>query len=255
MEKRKRNLKTGRFVSNFNAKEFVLKSPGGDVYFVRNLLHFARENMVLFENVVNPKMSFDDKAAAVRRHLSCVAPWKTWRKRSRFGWTWHDEPSGASPVRRVILSLGSNIAPRHEWIDKAVQEISTLPDARDVRRSPLYETAPDDVPEAFRDQKFLNGIVTLETRIHPLEILKATQAIEDRLGRTRDGTHGAPRTIDIDVIAIDNVHVQYPDLLVPHPRATARRFVLQPLADLLPDYRLMRQTLTVSELLQQLDAN
>ena len=147
----------------------------------------------------------------------------------------------------VILSLGSNIEPRLGWIEKAVQEISALPGIHNLHRSPLYETPPQDVPEAFRDRPFLNGIVTFETRIAPPALLKATQAIETRLGRTRDGTYGSPRTIDIDIIDIEGVRVATPELTLPHPRAATRRFVLQPLADLLPDHRLSGHDETVSE--------
>ena len=157
-------------------------------------------------------------------------------------------------MRRVILSLGSNIEPRLRWIENAVEELSALPDVRDVRRSPRYETDPDGVPEMFRNMPFLNGIVTLETRTPPLEFLKLIQAIENRLGRTRDGTHGTPRTIDIDIIAIDNVRITRPELIIPHPRAMTRRFVLQPLADLLPDFHFPGQTQSVTDLLRDLDA-
>jgi len=153
-----------------------------------------------------------------------------------------------------VLSLGSNIEPRLAWIEKAVGEISALPDVRDVRCSPLYESVPDGVPEAFRDLPFLNGVVTLETRTPPHEFLRAVQGIERRLGRTRDGTHGSPRTIDIDIVAMGDVCIATPDLTLPHPRAMARRFVLQPLADLLPDFRFPGQGLPVGELLGRLDA-
>jgi 2-amino-4-hydroxy-6-hydroxymethyldihydropteridine diphosphokinase len=144
-----------------------------------------------------------------------------------------------SKTHRVILSLGSNIAPRFEWIEKAVQEISALPSVRDLRISPLYLSDPENVPDKFRNQPFLNGIVIFEMRVQdPLDFLKTLQAIENRLGRTRDGTYGSPRTIDIDIIDIEGSRDARPYLIRPHPRAATRRFVLQPLADLLPDHRL-----------------
>ena len=152
----------------------------------------------------------------------------------------------------VILSLGSNIEPRREWIEKAVDALSALPGVRDVRCSPLYETAPEGVPEALLDRPFLNGVVTLVTGMEPHDLLRATQTIEARMGRVRDGVYGSPRTVDIDIITFGDVCIDIPTLRIPHPRAAVRRFVLQPLADLLPDYRLPGQTQTVSEILARM---
>ena len=154
--------------------------------------------------------------------------------------------------KMVILSLGSNIEPRREWIEKAVGALALVAGVRDVRCSPLYETVPDGVPVAFREMPFLNGVVTLVTGMEPLALLEATQAVEARLGRVRDGVYGSPRTIDIDIVAFGDVCVNTPTLVIPHPRAVTRRFVLQPLADLLPDYRFPGQTLTVSEILARM---
>jgi len=155
-------------------------------------------------------------------------------------------------MRRVILSLGSNIEPRREWIAQATQAIANLPGIRNLCCSPLYETLPEDVPEEFRTQLFVNGIVTFEACVPcPREFLRTLQAIEDRLGRTRDRGKGVPRTIDIDIVDIERMRVARPDLFVPHLKAATRRFVLQPLADLLPGHRLEGQTATVRELLEQ----
>ena len=253
-KKTKNHPKTGHFLTNKGAKEYSLKSPTGEMFICRNLAHFILHNMELFSEIFGGIEYV--RFTAVRAALTALAPWRQEARESKSwnGWTWHDDSAGYRPMRRVIFSLGSNIEPCRTWIDKAAEALAALPDARDVRRSPLYETAPnDDVPEMFRNLPFLNGIVTLETRTHPLELLKVTQAIENSLGRTHDGVHGSPRTIDIDIIAIDNVRVARPELLVPHPRAMTRRFVLQPLADLLPDFRFPGQTQSVSDLLRELD--
>ena len=239
-------------MTHVNAKEYSLKSPTGEVFLLRSLTYFIRQNMDLFQRTDRGKATIS--LETIRTYIACLVPKKVKNKLAVWqGWTWYNESAYSRTPRRVILSLGSNIEPRLEWIDKAVEALSALPNVRDVRRSPLYETVPDDVPEQFRDQPYLNGIVTLEASMHPLKLLKATQAIERRLGRKRNGVHGSPRTIDIDIIAIDNVRVARPELLVPHPRAMTRRFVLQPLADLLPDFRFPGQTQTVSDLLRQLD--
>ena len=237
-------------MTNKAAKMYSLVSPSGEVFIVRNLALFIKSNFELFEDIFGDAAA--SKFTSIRGGLTALAPWRKGRQDEWYGWRWYDDSVSHRPMRRTILSLGSNIAPCRVWIDKAVEALSALPDVRDVRRSPLYETVPEDVPELFRDLSFLNGIVTLETRTPPLEFLKVLQGIEERLGRTRDGIHGTPRTIDIDIIAIDHVRVATPDLLVPHPRAMTRRFVLQPLADLLPDYRFPGQTETVSEMLRRL---
>ncbi|MCL2104352.1 MAG: 2-amino-4-hydroxy-6-hydroxymethyldihydropteridine diphosphokinase [Kiritimatiellaeota bacterium] len=250
-EKSAANPKTGHFVTNINAKDYSLTRPPGEVFIFRNMSYFTDNYWDVILNTSRSQMT-NGKAKA-RWKLEMILPWRanvihTWNE-----WKWYDPSVGYQPMRKVILSLGSNIEPRREWIEKAVQEIAALPDIRDLRQSPLYETAPEDVPEEFRDQPFLNGIVTFETRVPcPREFLKILQAIEDRLGRTRDGVHGSPRTIDIDIIDIELMRVIRPELVVPHPRAAKRRFVLQPLVDLLPDHRLFRHDGTVSELLQQL---
>jgi len=250
-EKNKLNPKLGPFMTNKCAKEYSLKSPAGEVFFIRNLAYFVRHNTEQFEEI------YRDAAVTqiiIRSALIRLTPWHkpSAKLKSWHGWSWYDDSVGHIPMRRVILSLGSNIEPRLTWIDKAVEALSALPDIRDVRCSPLYETAPDNVPEMFSNLPFLNGIVTLETRMDPLRLLKVTQAIEKTLGRMHGGVHGAPRTIDIDIIAIEGVRVARPELTVPHPRALTRRFVLQPLADLLPDFHFPDHTQSVSEILAQM---
>lgn len=231
-------------------QDYSLMSPSGVVFIGRNYARFVAEHQELFAGI--SASAENAKAEAADVALMKLAPWVRHRRPSWNGWTWYGAPASPQPLRRAILSLGSNIEPRLAWIEKAVKALSAQPDFCDLRRSPIYETVPEDVPEAFRAQPFLNGIVTLKTRLVPDALLKATQAIENSLGRTRDGTRNAPRTIDIDIIALGDIVVIAPDLILPHPRAATRRFVLQPLADILPNYRLPGQTATVSELLQQL---
>ena len=251
-EKAATNPKSGPFLTNQGAKDYSLISPKGNVYFIRNLALFIKNNMNLFAGVskTGRKPSF----ATLRSLLTTLAPWRKDQTEQWRDWRWYD-PSGRGhqPMRTVILSLGSNIEPRNDWIEKAVQEIAALPDVRDLRRSPLYLSDPENVPEESRDQPFLNGIVTFKTRVSdPRKFLKTLQAIEKRLGRKHDAPPGSPRTIDIDIIDIEKMRVVRPELLVPHPRAATRRFVLQPLTDLLPNHRFFMHDETVSDLLLKL---
>jgi 7,8-dihydro-6-hydroxymethylpterin-pyrophosphokinase len=151
-------------------------------------------------------------------------------------------------VTRVLLGLGSNLGDRRAHLRDAV---SSLPGVTAV--SDVYETDPVGGPEQDR---YLNVVVALDvpivlaggsprapeelasagapTPITPLELLAICQRIESAAGRVRDVRWG-PRTLDVDVLWIDGIELDDPDLTVPHPRMFERRFVLAPLAELAPD--------------------
>ena len=152
----------------------------------------------------------------------------------------------------VILSLGSNIEPRKGYLDQAIQALAALSGTQHLRCSSVHETEPVGVPEAEAGLLFLNAVVVLETPLSPHAFSTAIHAIEDRLGRTRTGAHGAARTLDIDIIAFGDMLMNTPELTLPHPQAHHRAFVLQPLAELLPDYTLPGQKQTVTQLLDVL---
>jgi len=128
---------------------------------------------------------------------------------------------------RAFLGLGSNLGDRVAHLRAAV---AALPDL--VATSPVYETDPVGGPD---DQSaYLNLAVELQTSLSPRELLEVGRALERDAGRARDIRWG-PRTLDVDVLWIEGVVVDEPDLEVPHPRMWERRFVLAPLADLAPD--------------------
>lgn len=152
----------------------------------------------------------------------------------------------------AILSLGSNLGDRKQHLEDAIRALRTLPETRVGAIAPLYETEPVDVPEAFRSQNYYNTAVILETTLEPDILSLAVHAIEADLGRVRDGVRNSPRTIDIDIIACDEMRSDRKDLRLPHPEASSRRFVCQPIADLRPGYVLPGQPRTVSEILESL---
>lgn len=152
----------------------------------------------------------------------------------------------------TILSLGSNLGDRKHHLEEALRELRALPETRVVAIAPLYETEPVDVPEAYRSQDYYNTAAILETTLGPDILSLAVHAIEADLGRVRDGVRNSPRTIDIDIIACDDMRSDRSDLRLPHPEAPSRRFVCQPIADLKPDYVLPGQTKTVTEILAAL---
>jgi 2-amino-4-hydroxy-6-hydroxymethyldihydropteridine diphosphokinase len=132
--------------------------------------------------------------------------------------------------RRAFIGLGSNLGDRRAHLAAAVDGLRRDHDV--VAVSPLYETAPVGGPEG--QGKYLNLVVELETTDSPRRLLERCHALERAAHRERTVRWG-PRTLDADVLWVDDRQVDEPDLTVPHPRMWERRFVLAPLADLAPD--------------------
>jgi 2-amino-4-hydroxy-6-hydroxymethyldihydropteridine diphosphokinase len=126
--------------------------------------------------------------------------------------------------------------------------LSNLPDTRLLQRSRLYRTPPWGVLE---QPPFINAAVELDTALSPHALLDAMLAIEQRAGRVRAERNG-PRTLDLDLLHVDGVQLDDPQLTLPHPRMAERAFVLLPLHDIAPTLRLPGQA-TVAELLARLD--
>ncbi|MGH9210785.1 MAG: 2-amino-4-hydroxy-6-hydroxymethyldihydropteridine diphosphokinase [Acidimicrobiales bacterium] len=131
-------------------------------------------------------------------------------------------------MTRSFLGLGSNLGDRDRNLREAIE---TLRGYGLTAVSPVYETAPVGGPE---QGPYLNVVVELETKAGPRELLELCQQLEAAAGRVRTVRWG-PRTLDADVLWIDGVSVDEPDLVVPHPRMWERRFVLAPLRDLAPE--------------------
>ncbi|HEY7947895.1 MAG TPA: 2-amino-4-hydroxy-6-hydroxymethyldihydropteridine diphosphokinase [Acidimicrobiales bacterium] len=128
---------------------------------------------------------------------------------------------------RAFLGLGSNMGDRRRHLSRA---LSGLPDL--VRVSTVYETAPVGGPDGQDD--YLNIVAELDTTLSARELLAVAQRLEEQAGRVRTVRWG-PRTLDVDVLLIEGVAIDEPDLVVPHPRMWHRRFVVEPLAELAPD--------------------
>jgi 2-amino-4-hydroxy-6-hydroxymethyldihydropteridine diphosphokinase len=138
-------------------------------------------------------------------------------------------------VKRVYLSLGSNVGKREENLERAVDALSHN-EVRISARSSLYETEPQGV---VRQPWFLNLVVECETRYFPMQLLGVIERIERELGRERgaDAVRWGPRVIDIDILLFGNLVRATSRLTVPHPRMLERRFVLEPLLEIAPDLR------------------
>lgn len=132
----------------------------------------------------------------------------------------------------IVLGLGGNMGDRTHHIAWA-QKLIELHLGNIVKSSRIYETAAwgnNNQPH------FLNQVVMVKSLFTPQMCLKRCLHIEKIMGRERDIKWG-PRIIDIDILLYNNIKLQSPGLLIPHPFLQDRRFVLQPLVDILPNYQ------------------
>ncbi|MER7989618.1 2-amino-4-hydroxy-6-hydroxymethyldihydropteridine diphosphokinase [Streptomyces noursei] len=138
-----------------------------------------------------------------------------------------------SNPKRAVISLGSNLGNRLETLQGAIDALEDTPGVRVKAVSPVYETepwgvAPDSQPSYF------NAVVLIKTTLPPDSLLERGHAIEEAFERVRDERWG-PRTIDVDILAYQDVVSDDPRLTLPHPRAHERAFVLVPWHDVDPE--------------------
>jgi len=148
----------------------------------------------------------------------------------------------------TIIALGSNLGAPQKNILDAMDRLSSLSSAP-LSRSSLWETTPVDCPPG--SPPFVNAIVILkplpgET---PESLLHKLQSLEMEYGRVPKKVLNEARPLDLDLIAFGNDIRNSPDLILPHPRAHQRRFVLQPLSEIAPDLVLPLQSKNVAQLL------
>ena len=137
------------------------------------------------------------------------------------------------PIRRAVLSMGSNLGERLANLQGGLSALVDTPELTVVDVSPVYESAPVDAPDGSRD--FLNLVVAIDTTLSPHTLLDRALAIEDAFGRQRPVERNAPRTLDVDVVSVGDQKVSDDELVLPHPRAHVRLFVLLPWHDVDPE--------------------
>jgi 2-amino-4-hydroxy-6-hydroxymethyldihydropteridine diphosphokinase len=134
------------------------------------------------------------------------------------------------PMEKAYIGIGGNLGRRERFIEAAIRGLSS--GGKVTRTSRWYETAPwkmEDAPD------FINLAVEFETWLSPEQVLALCLSVERQLGRRRDQRLGyASRTIDLDVLLYGAAVVALPELDIPHPGIADRRFVLEPLCDLIP---------------------
>ena len=131
---------------------------------------------------------------------------------------------------RVYLGLGSNLGDRQAHLNKAIALIGERI-GEVVRRSSFIETEPWGFES---ENRFLNGVILVETNLTPRQLLRATQKIERELGRKKKSTSSGyhDRPIDIDILLYDDLTIDEPDLKIPHPLMQQRDFVMIPLREI-----------------------
>jgi 2-amino-4-hydroxy-6-hydroxymethyldihydropteridine diphosphokinase len=132
---------------------------------------------------------------------------------------------------RAYIGMGSNLESPERQLLAAFDALAASPGIHLTRRSSLYRTAP--IGYAHQPD-FLNAVAEILTRLSPDELLDTLLAIERRHGRVRDFAN-APRTLDLDILIYGDVQLSNGRLVVPHPRAHERAFVLMPLLEIAPD--------------------
>ncbi len=140
------------------------------------------------------------------------------------------------PIRRVVLSLGSNLGERLATLQGAVDAIADTPDVWVTGVSPIYETEPVDCPPGSKN--FLNAVLLADTTLAANRLMDRALAVEDAFGRERGDVANSPRTLDVDLIVVGDRRSDTEALRLPHPRAAERAFVLKPWFDLEPDAEL-----------------
>jgi 2-amino-4-hydroxy-6-hydroxymethyldihydropteridine diphosphokinase len=136
-------------------------------------------------------------------------------------------------MAKAFLALGSNLGDRAALLRAALAQIAALPFSQLVATSDFITTPAEDSPPEAPD--FLNAVAEIETQLEPQALMAHLLAVEQSLGRTREGPRHAPRTIDLDLLLYDRRVIDTPALTLPHPRMTTRRFVLGPLASIAPE--------------------
>lgn len=137
-------------------------------------------------------------------------------------------------MRRIVLALGSNLGDRGEILQGGVDAIAGIDGVKLVAVSPVYETVPVGGPP---QPDYLNAIALVDVTIPARELLDRLHEVEAAFDRVRLVRWG-PRTLDVDIITVADERSDDPDLILPHPRAHERAFVLAPWHDADPDAEL-----------------
>jgi len=147
-------------------------------------------------------------------------------------------------MAKVYLSIGGNLGNREQLIESAREAIAARIGAI-KKSSSIYES------EAWgfeSESNFLNQVLMVETSLSPAAIMLEISYIESKLGRERNGKGYTSRTMDIDVLFYDHLILYTPELIVPHKQLHKRRFILEPLKEIAPDFIHPLFSITINEI-------
>ena len=152
----------------------------------------------------------------------------------------------------AFIALGSNLGDAPANVLRAFSRLESLTD-QPLLRSSLWETTPVQCPQG--SPLFINAMAGLVPRASetPFSLLARLQSLEKEIGRQPKKILNEPRLLDLDLIAFGPVVIATPELTLPHPRAHARQFVLQPLSEIVPGFVLPGTQTTVAEFLHRLE--
>lgn len=139
---------------------------------------------------------------------------------------------GAGSNVALVANPGEEIEGKKAMINKAIADLSLLPDSDIIDVAPYYESEPAYLTN---QDNFVNTVILLRTGLPPHELLAYLEAIENSLGRIRTQKNG-PRTIDLDILDYQGYVSESQDLILPHPRLLERDFVVSPLLDIVPNH-------------------
>jgi 2-amino-4-hydroxy-6-hydroxymethyldihydropteridine diphosphokinase len=136
-------------------------------------------------------------------------------------------------MAHALIALGGNVGDVRATFQKAIANICGMTQGALLARSSDYATPPwGDVQQ----ERFINACIEIDTSLDPHALLFVLHKIEAKFGRDRaNEKRWGPRTLDLDLIAYDEISMQKPELTLPHPRLFERAFVLMPLAEISPD--------------------
>jgi len=149
-------------------------------------------------------------------------------------------------MERVYIGLGSNLAEPRQQLRGALDALGRIHDSILAAVSSLYISDPLGPPDQPR---YNNAVAALDTRLSPLNLLDALQAIELAQGRERKAERWGPRTLDLDILLFGDRQISEPRLTVPHYHMHARAFVLYPLAEIAPPQLQLADGRTLAELI------
>ena len=164
----------------------------------------------------------------------------------------YDRAMNHSCTQHALVALGSNLDAPAEQLKRAIKHLQQHSEGAFVCSS-IYRTPPDAMPEGTPD--FANAVVRLETTQSGPVLLSFLNSLEVFFGRPANHEKNVSRVLDLDLIALGEVISRSEALTLPHPRAAQRDFVLQPIVEIWPDYRLPGFEASASELLAQLGSS